>query len=224
MWAAYTPEQLPHAVRDPANLAALKRVFIDRKTPAARLRGHRGGRRPRAGVRRRRPVGSGWPSAPDRSIAGAAVAARHAGDRGPDRRWSSACARLTTGQNLAEGKPFRTSSTWSGWAACQADGSCSDVIFHTDEQMNPWVEYDLGAPKKIHQGRDQEPGRMLPRARRPAGGRGQQRSEQLDRGRPARHGVLDVDREVPDPDRPLRQVACSADHDVSPERGRRSLT
>jgi len=56
---------------------------------------------------------------------------------------------LTTSPNLAEGRPFRTSSTWSGWAACEADGSCSDIIFHTDEQTNPWVEYDLGAPKKV---------------------------------------------------------------------------
>ena len=56
---------------------------------------------------------------------------------------------LTAGENLAEGKPFRTSSMFSGWAACQADGACADLIFHTEEQMNPWVEYDLGAPKKI---------------------------------------------------------------------------
>src|SRR3954470_16294836 len=37
MWGAYTPEQLPHAVRDPANLAVLTRIFIDQKAPAAGL-------------------------------------------------------------------------------------------------------------------------------------------------------------------------------------------
>ena len=76
------------------------------------------------------------------------MAARPAGDGGLI-AVVVALRALTAGENLVEGKPFRTSSTFSGWAACQADGALRDLIFHTEEQMNPWVEYDLGAPKKI---------------------------------------------------------------------------
>lgn len=147
-WAAYTPEQLPYAVRDPANLAALKRILVDRKDPAAGLEA------------------TDEDAARARAFVDALLWDLDALQRRIDRlhaqRWLRVTVSvvaliaivvglraLTTGENLAEGKGFRTSSTWSGWAACQADGSCSDVIFHTDEQMNPWVEYDLGSPKKV---------------------------------------------------------------------------
>jgi hypothetical protein len=149
MWAAYTPEQLPHAVRDPANLAAVKRVLIDRKTAVGGLEAtDEEAARARAfvdavlwdldGTQRRidRLQAQRWLRV---TLATVALIAVVVGVRA-----------LTTGPNLAEGKPFRTSSSWSGWAACQADGSCSDIIFHTDEQSNPWFEYDLGAPKKVH--------------------------------------------------------------------------
>jgi hypothetical protein len=148
MWAAYTPEQLPYVVRDPANLAALKRVLIDSKTPAERMEAtDEDAARAQAfvdamlwdlnAVQRRidRLLTQRWVRAP---LAIVAVIAVVVGLRA-----------LTAGENLVEGKPFRTSSTFSGWAACQADGACADLIFHTEEQMNPWVEYDLGAPKKI---------------------------------------------------------------------------
>ena len=148
LWAAYTPEQLPHAVRDPANLAALKRILIDRKTPAAEVEATE----EEAGRARAFVDALLWDlDALQRRI-----------DRLQAQRWLRVTLAavvlialvvglraLTTGANLAEGKGFRTSSVWSGWAACQADGSCSDVIFHTDDQSNPWVEYDLGSPKKV---------------------------------------------------------------------------
>ena len=54
---------------------------------------------------------------------------------------------LALGPNLAAGKPFRTSSSWSG---CATDPPCADLLFHTDNESNPWVEFDLGAPKTIH--------------------------------------------------------------------------
>jgi hypothetical protein len=53
---------------------------------------------------------------------------------------------LLRGPNLAEGKPFRTSSSWVG---CAADPPCAALMFHTDDQENPWVEIDLGAAKTI---------------------------------------------------------------------------
>jgi hypothetical protein len=148
MWAVYTPEQLPYVVRDPANITALQRILIDRKDPAANLEA------------------TDEDAARARAFVDALLWDLDAFQRQIDRltaqRWLRVTVAalaliaiiiglraLTTGANLAEGRPFRTSTTWSGWAGCVADGSCSDILFHTEEQMNPWVEYDLGAPKKI---------------------------------------------------------------------------
>ena len=191
MWAAYTPEQLPHAVRDPANLAALKRALIDRKTPAAELEAtDEEAARAQAfvdavlwdlnGMQRRidRLLAQRWLRVPLATVALIAVVV--------------GLRALTAGENLAEGKPFRTSSTFSGWAACQADGACADLIFHTEEQMNPWVEYDLGAPKKIRGSRSRT-GPNAATSAPSADGGGQHRSEQLDRGRSPRHRVLHLE-------------------------------
>ena len=56
---------------------------------------------------------------------------------------------LMLGPNLAAGKPFRLSSTFSGWAACVASTGCAGLMFHTETEPNPWVEIDLGAPMKV---------------------------------------------------------------------------
>jgi hypothetical protein len=53
---------------------------------------------------------------------------------------------LTRGPNLVEGKPFRTSSDY---AACQPPGTCEGIFFHTQQENNPWVEFDLGAPRAM---------------------------------------------------------------------------
>jgi hypothetical protein len=57
---------------------------------------------------------------------------------------------LMLGPNLAQGKPFRTSSTWSGWTACVANAGCNGLMLHTETENNPWVEIDLGTPTKVH--------------------------------------------------------------------------
>jgi hypothetical protein len=54
---------------------------------------------------------------------------------------------LALGPNLAEGRPFRTSSTWAG---CPADPNCVPLAFCTDSQADPWASLDLGKPTKIH--------------------------------------------------------------------------
>ena len=56
---------------------------------------------------------------------------------------------LMLGPNLAAGKPFRLSSSFSGWAACVANNGCNGLMFHTETEPNPWVEIDLGAPTKV---------------------------------------------------------------------------
>jgi len=53
------------------------------------------------------------------------------------------------GPDLAAGRPFRLSSTFSGWAGCLANNGCSGLMFHTETENNPWVEIDLGALRKV---------------------------------------------------------------------------
>jgi hypothetical protein len=54
---------------------------------------------------------------------------------------------LMLGSNLAAGKPMRTSSAWSG---CSSDPMCDGVLlFHTNPENEPWVEFDLLKPTTI---------------------------------------------------------------------------
>jgi len=55
--------------------------------------------------------------------------------------------RLAIGPNLLADRPFRLSSSWSG---CANDPECPGLLFHTDAEDNPWVEFDLGAPRSFH--------------------------------------------------------------------------
>lgn len=54
---------------------------------------------------------------------------------------------LALGPNLAKGRPFRTSSSFDG---CVTDPLCDGLLFHTNPDNDPWVEFDLGAPKPVH--------------------------------------------------------------------------
>jgi hypothetical protein len=53
--------------------------------------------------------------------------------------------------DLALGRPWRTSSVWSGcgsgFAGCEALGS--NMFFHTEEEVGPWVEFDLGSATRV---------------------------------------------------------------------------
>jgi hypothetical protein len=55
--------------------------------------------------------------------------------------------KLTLGSNLLADKPLRVSSSWAG---CSQDPVCPALLFHTDHELNPWVEFDLGARKTFH--------------------------------------------------------------------------
>lgn len=54
-------------------------------------------------------------------------------------------------KNLAEGKPWRTSS--SALSCVPAEHNCggtkTDILFHTQEEESPWFEIDLGAATSI---------------------------------------------------------------------------
>jgi hypothetical protein len=46
------------------------------------------------------------------------------------------------GRDLALGKPFVASSSS---ASCVQPAKCEGLLFHTQEERNPWVEFDLGS-------------------------------------------------------------------------------
>lgn len=52
--------------------------------------------------------------------------------------------RMGGGTHLLQGKPFRTSTTLPGFVG--EDGSGKDLLFHTQSENSPWVEFDLGQP------------------------------------------------------------------------------
>lgn len=50
------------------------------------------------------------------------------------------------GPNLVEHKPWRTSSAYSG---CTASSPCEGIFFHTNQEDNPWIEFDLQGVKPV---------------------------------------------------------------------------
>jgi len=55
---------------------------------------------------------------------------------------------IVRGPDLAKRKPFKVSSLLP--ECVKGDEGCSDVMFHTREEISRWVEFDLGGTKKIH--------------------------------------------------------------------------
>lgn len=55
---------------------------------------------------------------------------------------------LLRGPNLANPKVFKTSSTYP---ECTPPNRCGDLFFHTQNQESPWIDFDLGAVKPVHQ-------------------------------------------------------------------------
>lgn len=52
------------------------------------------------------------------------------------------------GPNLVAARVFKTSSTLP---ECSAPNKCGDIFFHTQAQDQPWIDFDLGALKKVRQ-------------------------------------------------------------------------
>lgn len=142
LWGESPPGELLAAARDPATLDAVRAVLLDSVAPrsldateedAARARGFAEALAWRLDAPRRRVdqvLGQRW----GRIILVGAVALSI----------GFGAEVLTRGPNLAADKAFRTSSTY---ADCGGDGSCDALLFHTRSELNPWVEFDLGAPK-----------------------------------------------------------------------------
>jgi hypothetical protein len=54
-------------------------------------------------------------------------------------------------QTIIKGPSLHTTMRVSSvLASCAPDPACAMLLFHTDQQQDPWVEFDLGAPKPIH--------------------------------------------------------------------------
>lgn len=55
------------------------------------------------------------------------------------------------GPNLAAGRPWTSSSKYGGFSpeAHLVDTNKSAIFFHTNEEQDPWVQFDLGAPTSI---------------------------------------------------------------------------
>ena len=53
---------------------------------------------------------------------------------------------LALGPNLVAERPFKTSTTYAG---CAPPNICDGIFFHTDQQKDPWIEFDLDAPKAV---------------------------------------------------------------------------
>ena len=145
LWASYVPDRFPSAPSHPDALEKVRALLVDAPTVM--------------------PLEASAESvALARRFAEGLVRDLEAPKREMDRflaqRWSRVvmvgavvlalgmgARTLAMGPNLAEGKPVRTSSSWSG---CIGDPMCSGILFHTNDENNPWAEIDLGAPKTIH--------------------------------------------------------------------------
>jgi hypothetical protein len=144
-WAASDPEVLLRAAGDARALDAVRGVLLPGRPPgsldatdddAARARGFTEALLWQLDAPHRqleRVLAQRWSRV---ALAGVVVIAAVMGLRA-----------LLAGPNLAAGKPFRTSSSWAG---CAGDPTCAGLLFHTNPELNPWVEFDLGSVQTVH--------------------------------------------------------------------------
>jgi hypothetical protein len=60
-------------------------------------------------------------------------------------------SRLTRPPELLAGKAWRASSSYKNYnpRTRVVDGNSTEIFFHTGEEINPWVEFDLARPEKV---------------------------------------------------------------------------
>jgi hypothetical protein len=141
-WAAADPEHLRRAAHGDPNQEAVKRVLVDRSEPDPLDVADEDTSRARDFTQTLLADLDG----PKRRV-----------DRVLFQRWwrvtlvllllaiaVMGARKLTLGPNMLADKPMRVSSSWSG---CAQDAGCQSVMFHTEHELNPWVEFDLGERK-----------------------------------------------------------------------------
>jgi hypothetical protein len=144
-WSDADPERLRRAARDDVSLETLKHLLADASRPDSLDVPEQEADRARDFVQ---------------ALLGEIDAPRRRVERTLAKRWSRLALvaallvlavlgvrKLALGPNLLADKPFRLSSSWSG---CLQDAGCQSLLFHTEAEQNPWVEFDLGARKKFH--------------------------------------------------------------------------
>jgi hypothetical protein len=144
-WSHADPGRLRRAARDDVSLKALKQLLADAAPPDPLDLPEHEADRARDFVQ---------------ALLDEIDAPRRRVERTLVKRWSrlALCAgllvvavlgvrRLAIGPNLLADRPFRLSSSWSG---CANDPECPGLLFHTEAEDNPWVEFDLGAAKRFH--------------------------------------------------------------------------
>lgn len=141
-WAGAEPERLRRAAHDDISLESLKRTLVEHTRPDPLDVAEEDAARARAfaeallaemdGPRRRvdRTVLQRWWRI---GLVALVLLAAVLGIR-----------KIAMGPNLLAGKPMRVSSSWAG---CAQDAGCQAMLFHTDPELNPWVEFDMGTPK-----------------------------------------------------------------------------
>ena len=141
-WAGQDPEQLRRAAHDDSTFEALKRTLVDPAGPDPLDLSEEETVRARDFVR---------------ALVGDLDAPRRQVDRVLFQRWwriglvallvvvaALGVRKLALGANQLAGKPMRLSSSWAG---CSQDAGCAALLFHTEPELNPWVEFDMGAPR-----------------------------------------------------------------------------
>ncbi|HEY7370710.1 MAG TPA: discoidin domain-containing protein [Polyangia bacterium] len=143
LWQRTPPERLQRAAGSAANLEAVERLLVGMSQPApletkdedaALVRAFADALYEDLAAPRRRVVRLGAERVLRIAGAAALVAAAVLGVRA-----------------LVRGPSLHATIRASSWlASCAPDPSCAALMFHTDMQNDPWVEFDLGAPKPIH--------------------------------------------------------------------------
>lgn len=144
-WASEDPESLRRAAHDDVSLEALKRLLVDQSRPDPLDV-------PEENASRARDFAQ--------EMLGELDGPRRRVERTLFQRWwrisllallvvmaALGVRKLALGANLLADKPFRLSSSWPG---CAQDAGCQSLLFHTEHEQNPWVEFDMGATKTFH--------------------------------------------------------------------------
>lgn len=141
-WASADPEHLRRAAQGDANQDAVKRVLVDRSEPDALDVADEDATRARDFAQ---------------TLLADLDAPKRRVERTLFQRWwrlslvvlllaivAMGVRKLVLGPNMLSDKPMRVSSSWTG---CAQDAGCQALLFHTEHEVNPWVEFDLGARK-----------------------------------------------------------------------------
>ena len=145
-WAGVDPERLRRAAHDDITLESLQRLLVEQSAPDPLDVPEEDAARARDFVQ---------------ALLADLDAPRRRIDRTLFQRWwrlslvalvvliaALGVRKLALGPNMLTDKPFRLSSSWAG---CASDSGCQALLFHTEHETNPWIEFDLGTAKTFHQ-------------------------------------------------------------------------